>query len=479
MPDDKGESFEKRVAFKATDDDRRVAIGGVMVPDKVDLQGDYLEADLIEQFSDEFMAGLQGDDGESTPGVMHAVFPEDHVTLAENRILDDDTTIGGKQFPAGSWVQGWKFEDDELWGLVKDDILSGYSIGASSVEWSETMSQEDLPEDVTVADAYPEDEPVWQILDGKVGEVSSVDIPAVPDAVMVAAKAGDKSVLDAVGGKNEFVGVMEDRGHDEDSAERLWHYLQRALDETEGKSAPTPSDTLLHRLGKGVMDALTGGGSAPDATVHEGDAAQGKEAGAEASGEGETGKESRTLSGANRRRLMAAHDALETALASDVDFNSNRFSDNPFVDFDVADYDGKVGPADAGEQDEKDAPGGDTSDSDADADADTKQMSDNSMEDAPEWAKALHDDVQQNSKQIDTLTEKVGEGDSDGDGDKDAWADAPEWAKEMRDEQKELDERVEDLAGAAGKSQQLSPDDGEESSGSAKADLFGLPGGEA
>lgn len=270
--------FEKRVEFKATDDERHVAIGGVLVPDKVDLQGDWITAETIEQFSDGFMAELQATDGDAVPGVMHAAFPKDHVTLAENRVLDEETEIGGKEFAAGSWIQGWKFADDELWALVKDGVLSGYSIGASNIEWSEPTNQDELPEGVKVASDYPDDEPAWEIVDGKVSEVSSVDIPAVPDAVMVAAKAGDKSVLDAVDGKNEFVAVMQDRGHSEDDAERLWHYLQRAMDESDDKAAPEPSDGLLHRLGKSAWSALTGGDQKTAAT------------------DGGTAKESRTLS---------------------------------------------------------------------------------------------------------------------------------------------------------------------------------------
>ncbi|QCW03563.1 XkdF-like putative serine protease domain-containing protein [Natrinema pallidum] len=423
----KGETFDKRVEFKALDDDRRVAIGGVMVPEKVDLQGDWLEPDLIEQFSDGFMQRLQSTDGEASPGVMHAVFPEDHVSLAENRVLEESQKIGGKEFPAGSWVQGWKFEDDELWGLVQDDVLSGYSIGATEVEWSESMPQDDLPEKVDVADNYPQDEPVWQILDGKVGEVSSVDIPAVPDAVMVAAKAGGtKSILDQVGGKNEFVAVMEDRGAGEDEAERLWHYLQRALEETDGKAAPQPSDSTLTRWGRSMWNSITGSGDDSKTAATDG--------GAE--------KESRTLSKDNRDRLMAAHDAIEDALESDVDFMPNRFSDDPTVDFDVADYSGKAAPTD------KDAPGGETPDDD------TKTMSDDTKTELEEKIDALE-------KRIDALAEE-----KDDDPDKDDTSD-------LEDKIEDLEDKIDTLAEASGKSQQL--EGGEEKDDEpSKADILGL-----
>jgi hypothetical protein len=49
-------------------------------------------------------------------------------------------------------------------------------------------------------------------------------------------------------------------------------------------------------------------------------------------------KEGRTLSEANRETLMAAHDAVEAALASDMDFETNRFTDSDEYAFDVAQY---------------------------------------------------------------------------------------------------------------------------------------------
>jgi len=49
-------------------------------------------------------------------------------------------------------------------------------------------------------------------------------------------------------------------------------------------------------------------------------------------------KEGRTLSEANRETLMVAHDAVEAALASDMDFETNRFTDSDEYAFDVAQY---------------------------------------------------------------------------------------------------------------------------------------------
>lgn len=452
----RSDSVHKRVEFKATDEARQVAKGIVMVPDSVDLQGDFVRADIIQQFAEQFMADLaDADDNGGQGGIMHAAWPGDHIELVENTVVDEPTTIGGTEVSPGTWVQSWKMNDDALWSLVDDNILSGYSIGATAVEWSEPMEQEDLPDDVAVSADYPDDQPAFEILDGQIKEVSAVDIPAVPQAEILATKAeGEKSILDAVDGKNEFVAVMEDRGHSEDDAERLWHYLQRAMDETDGKTAPEPSDGLLRRLGKSAWSALTGGNEDQKSVATDGG----------------TEKESRTLSKDNRERLMAAHDAVESALSSDMQFEGNRFTDNPTTDFDVGEYSGKS-VAGSGDGEQK---SDESAESDTEGDNKTTMSNDDPFDDAPEWAKALHEEAEKNSDRIDDLSEKV-----EDDADKDAWDDAPAWAKELRDEQKDIDERVETLAEASGKSQQLSGDGNEENNSPSKADFLGLPGGEA
>lgn len=450
----KGDQITKRVDFAAKDDEQQVATGIVMVPDVVDLQGDYATDETISRFADQFAAFI--DAGEAEGGVMHAVWPTDHITLDDNQVLEDATEIGGRTAPAGAWVQSWKFEDTELWALVSDGILEGYSIGAVDVEWSDPMRQDDLPDGIEVAEDYPEDQPVWELRDGLIREVSAVDIPAVPDAQILATKAdAQKRLAHHLGNREGFIDEARDRGHSEDEAERLWEYLNRAID-VEGAGTPGTKGRLT-AAGKAFLDALTGSSS------DSGDAERSPS----------TSKESRTLSSANRERLMAAHDAVEDALASDVEFSSNRFTDDPTVDFNVADY-GKAGPTSpSDEQTDKNAPGGETPDPD-----DTKQMSDDDpLADAPDWAKALHNDVQKNSTQIDTLAEKITDPDDPDDPEK-AWEDAPAWAKALREEQEKNRNRVDELAAASGKSQQLSGN-GDEPEGPTKADVLGLPGGEA
>ncbi len=561
----KGETFEKRVAFKATDDERRVATGGVLVPSKVDLQGDWLESDLIRELADDFMARLQdaGDDVDAVPGVMHAVFPPEHVTLVENRVLEEDETIGGKEFPAGSWIQSWRFDDDELWSLVDDGILSGYSIGGIDVKWAGPYEQSELPDDVDVAEGYPDDEPAWQIVDGTIAEVSSVDIPAVPDAVMASVKAAsvhtrEKNVLDRVEGKDEFLEVMAERGHDEEGATRMWDYLQRAADEgADQHPAEKASDGVLRRVGRAALNAF-GAGSGRDPSSSTAAAAKTTDDGTpspEAEAEIEaTAKEGRTLSRANQERLFATIDAsLDVLEDAGVDHGLVRFTDRDDVDWTLDDHTAREWATD--EEDETppgisftaaadsddatkevtpeqaalalsvleqftetqgDAPVGDfeewlwNAEDSLDADELTAARSalsdffeewrateltvsdqftdwleqhidstttmsnddpttdsddpDKALEDAPEWAKALYEQTQENSKAIDELT---GDGDpekdaadpadpeKDGDDPEKGDDEPPEWAKAIQKQTAANAEQIENLAKASGHSQQL------------------------
>jgi tetrahydromethanopterin S-methyltransferase subunit G len=142
-------------------------------------------------------------------------------------------------------------------------------------------------------------------------------------------------------------------------------------------------------------------------------------------------------------------DAIEDALSSDVEFSGNRFTDNPMVDFDVAEFGGdKAAPTD------KDAPGGDTPD-------DTTSMSDDS-------------DIKEKLETLEQRLDDIEEKHSNDDSDKNADDTGDSALEEKLDS---LEEKLDNLAEASGKSQQLDGGDSTESKTS-KADVLGLPGGD-
>jgi hypothetical protein len=403
--------FRKDVEFVTKDEAEQRAVGIVMVPDKADLQNDFAREATIQQFADQF--GNFAEVGEAGGGVMHAAWPDEWMSLERNEVLDEAAEIGGATAPGGAWVQEWQFNDDELWSLVDDGILEGYSIGAVDVSWDGPYEQDaDAVDGVAVADALGEDELIWELTDGIIREVSAVDIPAVPDAMILDTKAdADKRLADHLGSRDDFVAEAQDRGHTEAEAERLWDVLNEAVD-IEGAGDPG-KNSMFARAGKAFLSALSPGeppGSDDDATSEAPDQAA---------------KEGRTLSTANRESLFATVDAsLDVLQDAGVDELPKRFTDRDDVDFDLTEHrarewGGGHGGGDGEDEDDdesvdNDAPGGETPD-------DSTDMTDDDGED-----KSL---AEQNAEQIDELTDAVKSLTEAVDGDSGADADADKTAE--------------------------------------------------
>lgn len=326
--------FEKHVAIKATDDEERIATGLVLRPNVLDRQLDFFEPDGVEA-----MFNPNPDDG-----VMHAAFPEGHAELVRNEILAGPEEIDGVEFNAGDWVVRRQYHDEQRWALVSDGILRAFSMGGHITRETTFDTIDDLPGGVDIPDEVdPEQVPdrYWppaRAENGAVEEISDVDIPAVPAAQMASVKSVGKNLLEETEGEEEFVELMVDRGHDEADAHALYQYLTDATQhETMTDEDITQMDDAT--LGKRIKRFLLGAGEPDDAerSVEVTDAVKG-DALAVAR---EAIKEGRPLNAENRAALMAAHDAIEAALASDIDFETNRFTDNENIDFSIDEF-GKV-----------------------------------------------------------------------------------------------------------------------------------------
>ncbi|SIS00280.1 Putative phage serine protease XkdF [Haladaptatus litoreus] len=250
-----GTQFRKDIEFVTKDDDEQIAAGIVMVPDKADLQNDFVREDTIKQFADQFETFEAA--GEASGGIMHAVWPDGWMELERNEVLESAQEIGGTEAPAGAWVQEWRVNNADLWELVQDSIIEGYSIGAIQVDWNGPYEQGEV-DNVTVPDKLGDDAQIWELTSGLIQEVSAVDIPAVPDAMILETKANaDKRLGDHLGNRDGFMEEAVQRGHSEEEAERLWNVLNAALD-VEGSSEPGKQSSMFTRVGKAVMDAITG-----------------------------------------------------------------------------------------------------------------------------------------------------------------------------------------------------------------------------
>jgi hypothetical protein len=376
MTDRDEQHYEKRVDYVAKDEDAQTATGVVMVPNTVDHQGDWERPETIRAFAEEFDAFV--DAGEADGGVMHAVWPSDWMNLERNEVLEEAEEIGGQEVPAESWIQTWQYTDDELWSLVEDGILDGHSIGADAVDWDYNGEDpEDLPDDVTVPDEVDVDE-YFELEDGIVREVSAVDIPAVPDARILAtskarAATAQKRLAEHLGNRDGFVEEAMERGHSEEDAQRLWDVLDRAVG-IEGAGEPGANRSLtdaakafVNELTRGAIGSNEAGGQ--DAQTAK-DAAGGEtsdDGGKDAAGDDMTDNDDTPPEWARelKEQVEENNEQIEAALE--------------------------------GDDDEKNASGEGGDDAEKDA-----------WDEAPEWAKELKEETEKNSQRIDDVAKASG-----------------------------------------------------------------------
>jgi hypothetical protein len=449
MPPSKGDTFTKEVDIVAKADDEQLVTGVVMRPEEVDLQGDWATPEQIEQFADGFEALLAEESADG--GIMHAAWPSEWMDLVSNGIygkvfpedapipddigtfgectdwaegqddIDDPDAFCGfyhipeEELEAGDWIQTWRVNDDELYQLIADDVISGFSIGARDVTW-EPMDPADLPEGVGIPEEWDADERgVYQITDGVIREVSVVDIPAVPDA-QILAKDGEKNLGDYLGNREAFISEAQQRGHSEPDAERLWQVLTRAM---EAEDAASPGKTsFFERIGKAAASALPGVEIPDDASVAETQTRTDS-----------SSKEGRTLSAQNRDSLFATIDAsLDVLEDAGVDHGMTRFTDREDTAFTLSEHTERAWPEDE--------------DDDKHADADTSTMSNDDTDDEVlAELKSLREDIDEmkseSTEGADDDTDKNDDGDADAD--KDA-------SEEILSEIKDLREDVESVA---------------------------------
>jgi hypothetical protein len=108
-------------AIAKADDEKRLVYGIVLEPDTVDLQGDTITVDTIEQAAHHFLAQSRA------VGDMHSG-PAD-AEVVESYLAPADGEMGGQSFTTGTWVMAVKVNSDALWKLVKAGEYTGFSIG--------------------------------------------------------------------------------------------------------------------------------------------------------------------------------------------------------------------------------------------------------------------------------------------------------------------------------------------------------------
>lgn len=294
------ETLQKTVDLTdEVDDDRRIATGALLVPDRVDTQGDYFRADTIREIAHDYMARLAT--GEATLKFMHAVDASEKLSLVENRVLDTPETIGDTEHDAGTWIVSVKAATEEAWRLFKDGLFAGFSIGGSIDGDPDTFAPDEVPDGVHVPDDHPDDAAVRRINAATINEFSPVDQPAVPKAQVEVLKSEMEKNAEALADPDRCRQALIERGHSEEDAERIFavmHKQDTPAEETASDGAEQSDREAAAGLLARAKRLLTGG-TATDDSVE---------------GEDAVAKAGRTLSSANVREAKAIHDAAEKML---------------------------------------------------------------------------------------------------------------------------------------------------------------------
>ncbi len=111
------------VPIAKADEDQRIVYGVVLEPDTVDLQGDVLTIDTIEEAAHKYL-------------VEHRTVGDNHSHAAAAEVVESylapaDMELGGQKISRGSWIMGVHVTDDRLWDAVRSGDYAGFSIGGT------------------------------------------------------------------------------------------------------------------------------------------------------------------------------------------------------------------------------------------------------------------------------------------------------------------------------------------------------------
>ena len=131
------------------DDEQRIVSGPALVPNLPIYRNQgghkfYItwSEETIKQVAINFFQHGRQNEG----NIEHQV-PVNGVCFFESYILDKERGIVPKEFedlPSGTWILSAKITNDEVWELVKDGSLTGFSIDMSGVEFKEEKVLETL-----------------------------------------------------------------------------------------------------------------------------------------------------------------------------------------------------------------------------------------------------------------------------------------------------------------------------------------------
>ena len=118
--DDVDETYEIKAIEK--NDEEQFILGRVMIPDKIDTDGEVINKEETEKAAHRFLRNNH------TIGLTHQYYSPG-TYLVENYIAPVDFEKNGKKVAQGSWIAGVQTENDKIWEAIKERKLRAFSIG--------------------------------------------------------------------------------------------------------------------------------------------------------------------------------------------------------------------------------------------------------------------------------------------------------------------------------------------------------------
>lgn len=125
---------DTHIQFSNIDDDKHIVTGPVLLPEQMifrrteDGQGFYVKfsAEMIEKFAINFFAQHSN----TTGNVEHEVFV-DGITYFESYLINKERGLCPNDYsdlPDGTWCMSAKITNEDVWRLIKNGTLKGFSI---------------------------------------------------------------------------------------------------------------------------------------------------------------------------------------------------------------------------------------------------------------------------------------------------------------------------------------------------------------
>ena len=141
---------DSRVRMKV-DEEQRIVSGPALIPDELIYRNQggqqfYIKysADTIKKMAVNFFKNSRQNEG----NVEHQI-SVNGITYFESYIIDKERGVAPREFadlPDGTWILSAKVNNDEVWQLVKDGTLTGFSIDISNIRFKDEKEIETLEE---------------------------------------------------------------------------------------------------------------------------------------------------------------------------------------------------------------------------------------------------------------------------------------------------------------------------------------------